>query len=284
MSDPREPLAAALRTCLASDIPAILVRVAEARGSTPRGTDAAMLVTQHATQGTIGGGQLEFHAIDVARDLMVAGARQQRLAIALGAHLGQCCGGHVTLEFSCASPQSAAMLAQDEAALARTFVPVLIFGAGHTGRALASALAPLPFAVTLVDDRADTLGELPANIATRRLDDPVVAIFEARPHTAFVILTHSHALDYRLTQAALLRGDAAYAGMIGSATKRARFARWFLACAGTQAQLATLVCPIGGAAVADKHPAVIAALTAAQLLARCPSEALTQPARSACLA
>ena len=285
MSDVRAALSGTLRSLLARNIPAMLVRVAEARGSTPRGTDAAMLVTGQGSQGTIGGGQLEFHAIDVARDLLAAGAQAHRLAIPLGAHLGQCCGGHVILDFCRVSPGMALELAQQEAALARALPPVLILGAGHTGRALAHALAPLPLAVTLVDDRADTLDALPAAIATRRLDDPAQAVAEAMPQSAFVILTHSHALDYRLTQAALARGDAAYVGMIGSATKRARFERWFVASGGTRAQLATLVCPIGGAAgVHDKRPAVIAAMTAAELLARCPADAEAAPAPSAALA
>ena len=262
-------LSGSLRMLLARGEPVMLVRVAQARGSTPRGTDAAMLVSGRETFGTIGGGQLEFHATDVARGLMAAGAAHHRLTIPLGAHLGQCCGGQVTLEFCAGTPEVAGGMARGEALLEDGFAPVLIFGAGHTGRALALALVPLPFATTLIDDRAQTLRDLPARIATLRLDDPAEAIGAAPPGAAFVILTHSHALDYRLAQAVLLRRDAAYAGMIGSATKRARFERWFVASGGTREDLAALACPIGGGAVADKRPAVIAALTAAELLARC---------------
>jgi xanthine dehydrogenase accessory factor len=139
----------------------------------------------------------------------------------------------------------------------------------------------LPFAVTLVDDRADTLANLPQSIATLRLDDPAQAALAALPGAAYVILTHSHALDYRLAQAALLRRDAAYIGMIGSATKRARFERWFLASGGMQEDIAKLICPIGGKSVSDKRPEVIAALTAAELLVRCPARALARALREA---
>ena len=272
-------LSSRLRRLLARDEPAMLVRVAEAKGSTPRGTDAAMLVTETQSFGTIGGGQLEFHAIDVARDLMAAGTARHRLAMPLGAHLGQCCGGHVTLEFSAGAQVIADELEREEALRAEAFPPALIFGAGHTGRALALALAPLPFVVTLIDDRAEMLAGLPQNIATLRLDDPAQIIAAASPGAAFVILTHSHALDYRLTQAALLRRDASYVGMIGSATKRARFERWFLASGGAREELAALVCPIGGKAVRDKRPEVIAALTAAELLVCCPADAAARVAK-----
>ena len=274
-------LAQRLNALLARSEAAMLVRVANVKGSTPRGTDAAMLVTERESFGTIGGGQLEFHAIDVAHDLMTAGALEHRLVIPLGAHLGQCCGGQVTLEFKVGDEALAGELARAQTQQADGFPAALIFGAGHTGRALAQALAPLPFAVTLIDDRADTLAGLPQNIATLRLDDPAQAVLAAPPRAAFVILTHSHALDYRLAQAALLRRDGAYVGMIGSATKRARFERWFIASGGTRAALAALTCPIGamstgenrigGKVVADKRPEVIAALTAAELLLRCPA-------------
>ena len=277
-------LSAVLHSLLARDEPAMLVRVIAAKGSVPRGTDAAMLVSERASYGTIGGGQLEFHAIDVARDLMVAGTQLHRLAIPLGAHLGQCCGGHVTLEFCTGTPVQALALAQVEAQRAAAFPAVLVFGAGHTGRALAQALAPLPFAVTLVDDRAGTLGGLPPAIATRRLDDPAQEIAAAPLHAAYVMLTHSHALDYRLTQAALARRDAAYVGMIGSATKRARFERWFLASGGSRCDLDALVCPIGGTAVADKCPEVIAALAAAELLVRCTQRAAQSATRKGVMA
>ena len=83
---------------------------------------------------------------------------------------------------------------------------------------------------------------------------------------AMVVLTHSHALDYDITATALRNERAVYVGMIGSATKKARFSRWFLGSGGTKAQIARLTCPIGGADVADKRPEVIAALTIAEVI------------------
>src|ERR1700722_3011452 len=91
------PLSAILREALASDEPVILVSVSRAQGSTPRDTDAVMLVTREQSHGTIGGGQLEFHAIDVAREMIAAGSTEETLDLPLGPHLGQCCGGRVEL-------------------------------------------------------------------------------------------------------------------------------------------------------------------------------------------
>ena len=116
--------------------------------------------------------------------------------------------------------------------------------------------------------RVLTMSGLPATVTCIRMADPVDAIAGASAGTAFVVLSHSHALDYRLAEAALARGDAAYVGMIGSATKRARFESGFLRSGGRRETLARLTCPIGGSDVDDKRPEVIAALTAAELV-RC---------------
>jgi xanthine dehydrogenase accessory factor len=262
-----------LRAALLVGDPAILVRIAQAEGSTPREAGATMLVTLAATHGTIGGGQLEFHAIDVARDMIAQGVAETRLDLPLGPHLGQCCGGRVELKLkrAVASDLEALEAAERREASARPHI--LLFGAGHVGLALARTLALLPFATTLVDDREAPPPPLPETIAFARLDDPETLVHAAAPGSAFVILTHSHALDYRLADAALARRDALYVGMIGSQTKRVRFERWFLARQASLAipaareTLARLVCPIGGKATRDKRPEVIAALATAEIVA-----------------
>lgn len=246
----------------------VLVQIDTAEGSTPREAGACMAVSPNAIAGTIGGGQLEFHCIDTAREMLAGGLHERALDIPLGPQMGQCCGGRVRVVLKRARAADIAMLtARDKAELAAR-PTILIFGAGHTGRALARALAPLPFATTLIDDRDGVLDGLPAAISCLRMADPVGAVEEARPGTAFIILSHSHALDYRLAEAALARGDGAYVGMIGSATKRTRFVAGFLRDGGRQEALARLTCPIGGDDVDDKRPEVIAALTAAELV-RC---------------
>ena len=255
-----------LARLLGRDEPAILVTVAEALGSTPREAGAAMLVTSGESHDTIGGGQLEYLAIDTARVMLARGERRRELDLPLGPLLGQCCGGRVRVSLERAGPEHVALLRLHEEAERRRAPAVLVFGCGHTGRALAAALAPLPFRTEVVDDRLDAGTSLPDGVALLRLDDPAEAVASAPPGTAFVILTHSHALDYRLADSALRRGDAAYVGMIGSATKRVRFERFFIQSGGLPEALARFSCPIGGADVADKRPEIIAALTAAELI------------------
>lgn len=245
---------------------AVLVTLTQAAGSTPREAGATMAVSATGTAGTIGGGQLEFHCLDIARAMLQSGETARLLDIPLGPQMGQCCGGRVEVSLRHATSADLAMQVARERAEAEARPAVLVFGAGHTGRALVEALALLPLRVTLIDDRDGVMDGLPAAVTCVRRADPVAAIATAPTGAAHVVLTHSHALDYRLAEAALQRGDAAYVGMIGSATKRARFEAGFLRAGGRREALSHLTCPIGGADVDDKRPEVIAALTAAELV------------------
>ncbi len=261
-------IAALLGSLPADGRHAVLVDIRAVRGSTPRECGAAMVVTADRIAGTIGGGHLEFHAIDVARSMLEQGSASRTMDLELGPLMGQCCGGQVSLSFEPIDAPLTEQLIRREQALVEARPPVLLFGLGHTGRALATMLNLLPFALTLVDDRSEVFGELPSGCRVRCLPDPADAVMDAPPGVAFIILTHSHALDYRLTEAALIRGDAAYVGMIGSKTKRRRFESQFLRAGGQATALAKLTCPIGGSDVDDKRPEIIAALTAAELV-RC---------------
>jgi xanthine dehydrogenase accessory factor len=142
-----------------------------------------------------------------------------------------------------------------------------LFGAGHVGRALTQALAPLPFAVTWVDARPGAIPDMfPVNVTAIRDGDPLALLARA-PDQAFVaIMTHSHALDLDLTIAALQAQRFAYVGLIGSATKRARFTGAMRRMGIALEIVDRLVCPIGLTAIKDKAPAAIAAATAAQVL------------------
>ena len=147
--------------------------------------------------------------------------------------------------------------------------PLILFGAGHVGRALVLALAPLPFAVTWVDPRPDAFpAYVPANVTLHRLDDPAAALAPATPGTFVLVMTHSHPLDLALVRAALRDDRFPYVGLIGSATKRARFENRLAETGIPAARIAALVCPIGVGGINSKHPAAIAAATTAELLVR----------------
>lgn len=257
-------LAAALRAALAAGDPAVLVTVTEVRGSTPREAGAAMLVTADGMAGTIGGGRLEFEAIERARMMLEAGEDTAMMDVPLGPEIGQCCGGRVRLDLAPADDAALQALTRDDEVRRAAQPTVLIFGAGHTGRALATALALLPFSVRLVDSRPETLHGLPDTVTTVAAALPEAEVDAAPPGAAYVVMTHEHSLDFLIAGAALARGDAAYVGMIGSATKRERLRR-DLEAAGRDGDIDRLTLPIGGAAVRDKRPEVIAALTAAEL-------------------
>jgi xanthine dehydrogenase accessory factor len=144
-------------------------------------------------------------------------------------------------------------------------LPVLLFGAGHVGRALAQALAPLPVTVTWVDQRDDALpAQVPFNASAVCTDTPLAEVAQAQAGAAFVIATHLHSLDEELAESVLRRADFAYLGVIGSSPKRQRFARRFAARGLSDAQIERMQMPMG--TVSSKEPEVIAASVAAELM------------------
>lgn len=256
-----------LETFLAPNDRAILVDVAEAKGSTPREAGAFMVVSDKAIWGTIGGGQLEFMAIDHARVMLKTGDASSMLDVPLGPEIGQCCGGRTRLSFTRIDASAKAALLHRQQEIENAYPDVMLFGAGHVGLALATALRPLPLNVTLVETREMDDGTVPEGIVHRRVAMPEAEVQRIRPGGAVVILTHDHALDFLIARHALARPNLAYVGMIGSATKRATFAHWLAREGGDQTMLDRLILPIGGSAPRDKRPAVIAALVASELLA-----------------
>lgn len=147
--------------------------------------------------------------------------------------------------------------------------PLLLFGAGHVGRALVLALSPLPFAVTWVDTRPDAFpSHLPAKVRLVRRDDPEAELTAAPGESFVLVMSHSHQLDLALVHAAFAAGRFPYVGLIGSKTKRARFEKRLAEAGIPRERIDALVCPIGIAGITSKAPAVIAAATAAELLVR----------------
>ncbi|HWU64532.1 MAG TPA: xanthine dehydrogenase accessory protein XdhC [Ensifer sp.] len=254
----------------------VLVEVASVRGSAPRDEGAFMLVSMDTIAGTIGGGQLEYMAIDHARRMLTGKAADAAMSVPLGPEIGQCCGGRVEIAFR---PVDAALKSELVARLAReagTQPAVYVFGAGHVGHAIAAALSLLPLNVTMVESREHELAGLPENVSARLAAMPESVVATIPAGSAILILTHDHALDFLIAAEALKRTDLAYVGMIGSATKRATFASW-LKREAPEADLARLTLPVGGP-LKDKRPAVIAALTAAEILTALTHHALQHDA------
>ena len=187
--------------------------------------------------------------------------------IPLGPEIGQCCGGRVEVRIRLVDAVLEAELIRAAETEDAHLPNVYIFGGGHVGHALASALALLPVHGVVVETRAEALEGMPEAVEKRLTPMPEEMVRAAPAGSAFVILTHDHALDFLDVAEALKRRDAAYVGMIGSKTKKATFRSWFLKSAGgSEADFRRLVSPIGGDAVKDKRPAVIAALAAAEIM------------------
>ena len=269
----------------------IRVVVAAQDGSSPREVGAAMLVWQNGQSGTIGGGALEYQATLAARRQTETTAVAR---IPLGPALGQCCGGAVTLVsevFTAANlPQGAVVArsldgatmplavkrllatARNQGEIPQTHMlqgwlvePVAapsrqlwLWGAGHVGRAIAQVMAPLPgLHITWIDIALDRFpAAVPEGISVLPAADPASAVGFAPQNAEHLILTFSHILDLELCHRLLNHGFSR-CGLIGSATKWARFRSRLAALGHSPQSIAQIACPIGDPAL-GKHPQAIA--------------------------
>ena len=241
-----EALAAAEREAQ----PAVLVTVLAAKGSTPREAGAKMVVSGRRA------GRHHWRrqpGIPVRnRRRALAGNRRRR---ALDAGLSARSGVGPVLRRPCDG-------AVRGAAAARLHIG--LFGAGHVGKALVEVLAELPCRVHWIDARPEALpASLPPNILPVRMADPAQAVAALPPGCMAIVMTHDHALDFEIVVAALHRTDLLAVGLIGSATKRARFVSRLERMGIDPAKL---ICPIGLPGIEGKQPAVVAVSVAAQIL------------------
>ncbi|MGB8622445.1 MAG: xanthine dehydrogenase accessory protein XdhC, partial [Paracoccaceae bacterium] len=267
----------------------------------------AMLVWDGGQSDTIGGGALEYETTKAARNMLAGGPARHLARVPLGPAMGQCCGGAVTLLTEVFDAAVVASLPGDVIArpaeghpdmplavrqvlnMARNSgrlpeaqflhgwmvepmepvaAPLWIFGAGHVGRALVDVLSPLPdFAITWVDsDAARFPTEIPESVERLIAANPADVVAYAPDAAHHLILTYSHALDLELCHRLLGRGFAS-AGLIGSATKWARFRKRLVQLGHSDAQISRICCPIGQPAL-GKHPQAIAVGVAAALLSQ----------------
>lgn len=274
------------------------VVVARVKGSVPREVGASMLVWAGGQSGTIGGGALEF---DAAKHALSAPGIAH---FPLGPALGQCCGGHVTLvteifDTSSCLPEGEIWVRriagkeEQPLSIIRTArnmrggrlrsplldqgwwveavnpkpAPLWIYGAGHVGRALVGVLAPLPdILITWVDTGPDRFPKPEGNVTLLPCAHPADAVQFAPKDASHLILTYSHALDLELCHQ-ILGQPFCLAGLIGSATKWARFQARLRSLGHSETQIGRITCPIGDPSL-GKHPQAIAVSVASRLLSR----------------
>ncbi|WP_322978188.1 xanthine dehydrogenase accessory protein XdhC [Pseudomonas sp. C11] len=232
----------------------VLVTIIEERGSTPRNAGSKMVVTAERIFETIGGGHLEYKAMELAREMLASRSQDTRLErFSLGASLGQCCGGATVLLFE--------PMGQPQAQIA-------VFGAGHVGRALVPLLASLPCKVRWIDSRENEFPEhIHAGVVKIVNDEVVDEVDNMPPGSYYIVMTHNHQLDLELTAAILKRGDFAYYGLIGSKTKRVKFEHRLRERGFADTLMARMRCPMGLAEVKGKLPVEIAVSIAGEVIA-----------------
>lgn len=243
--------------------PCALVSVQSTKGSTPRDTDAWMIVTPNGFHGSIGGGTVEWRAMAEAQSMLSKNIQQRVLDFALGPDLGQCCGGRMQIAINLYDQNALPQIEEKQSEERRIY----LFGAGHVGRALVMALAPLPFQVLWIDPRPNAFPTAsPSNVNLIQPDVPVSCLTDVPEGSIAFVMSHSHGLDLAIVDAALRNENLSYVGLIGSATKRARFEKRLTEAGVDSSRIAALICPIGVGGIASKHPAAIAAAVAAQVL------------------
>jgi len=266
-----------LREATAAHGRVVRIVVVQTAGSVPRAAGTSMLVWEGGQSGTIGGGRLEFEAVAAARR-QTHGATLK--TVPLGPALGQCCGGSVTLVAEAFTHDSL----PDSLPYARQIGPaaatrpdgtgfvwkngwliegapsprdIWIYGAGHVGRALVNVLAPLPdVAITWVDTAADRFPNTVAHVTPLVAHAPEAVVGYAPDHAEHLILTYDHQIDFALCHALLQRRFESV-GLIGSATKWARFRKRLALLGHSQEEIGRIACPIGETGL-GKHPQQIA--------------------------
>lgn len=233
--------------------PYVLVTVLGVTGSVPREPASKMVVTGEHSYDTIGGGHLEYRISQQARERLAKQEYTSELAhFPLGASLGQCCGGSVSVLME-AHPGCEQEL--------------VIFGAGHVARALVTILSELPWRIIWVDERADQFpGEVPANVRIHHTDDPAGDAPVLCTDRQVLIITHNHQLDFDLCRTLLTTGDCLGIGLIGSDTKAERFRQRLDHRGFSNEQITRIRCPVGRSDIPGKRPMEVAVSISAELL------------------
>lgn len=288
-------------------IPAVMVTVVSITGSTPREVGAKMIITEQQLFGTIGGGNLEHQATTIAREQLQISQPQQMRRFPLGAGLGQCCGGLVNLLFepifestqwiaraqalqlknldwvravSTSGEQDCFLIVDDGdesppteldgyyvETVQKLDFELLLFGAGHVGKAVVKVLAEMPMSIQWIDNRDEQFpADIPDNVEVICTDTPEAEIEAANAGSFFLVMTHDHGLDQSLAEQILKRDDFAYFGLIGSKTKRRMFEKRMARRGISPDRFDDMVCPIGIDGIHSKQPAAIAISVAAQLM------------------
>lgn len=279
-----------------------LVVISRVQGSTPREVGAMMIVTKDGFWGSIGGGMLEHDALFQAKSVLNASPNDRPSGqrfwrdYPLGPSLGQCCGGFVSIMVEhinradrslwqdLAAKQSGFLIHSDDAQkpvywsdhpqghdglvqpLTPDTVPLYLYGAGHVGRAVIDVTGGLPLDRYWVDTNADRFPEdIPSDVTVISASDPAQIPQYAPEGAIHLVMSYSHQMDLDICAEILKQGHHHKIGLIGSATKWARFRSRLKQMGIAEAAIDQIQCPVGLLAISGKEPARVALSVAGQL-------------------
>ncbi|MBL4681845.1 MAG: xanthine dehydrogenase accessory protein XdhC [Pseudomonadales bacterium] len=235
----------------------VLVTVLGVKGSAPRDSGTKMVVTKDYIYATIGGGHLEYKSTLIARDLLAGGEQDQHIEhFVLGASLGQCCGGSVSVLYE---------------KFAAKKIDIMLFGAGHVGRSLVNILGELPCQLTWVDSREDYLPKTtPNNTKTIYSEYPQEEVSTMPAGSYYVVMTHNHQIDLEICASILQHQQSEYVGLIGSESKWRRFQtklkQRLVHAKLPESLIENITCPVGLSEVKGKQPMEVAVSIAGEII------------------
>ncbi|MDC3057879.1 xanthine dehydrogenase accessory protein XdhC [Litorivicinus sp.] len=223
----------------------ILVKIVRVLGSAPRAEGTRMWISSDSQVGSIGGGQLELLATERARNMIAEGLRESEVSLPLGPVLAQCCGGIVDLMF---------IAVEEPETNLKTGFPMVLYGLGHVGSAIATIMSTIPYPLLTFDDRVE-LGAAYSDLSS---------LMDSIPLKAYhLVMTYSHETDFEICRTLIEQDVVGCIGLIGSKSKKARF-KSRLKNLGLDSD--RINCPIGIVGILGKEPSVIAVSVVAEFL------------------
>ena len=223
----------------------ILVKIVRVLGSAPRAEDTRMWISSESQVGSIGGGQLELLATERARNMIAEGLRKSEVSLPLGPVLAQCCGGIVDLLF---------IAVEEPETNLKIGFPMVLYGLGHVGSAIATIMSTIPHPLMTFDDRVE-LGAAYSDLSSLMGSIP--------PKAYHLVMTYSHETDFEICRTLIEQDVLGCIGLIGSKSKKARFKNR-LKNLGLGPD--RINCPIGIVGILGKEPSVIAVSAVAEFL------------------
>jgi xanthine dehydrogenase accessory factor len=239
---------------LFSNIPFVMVTLVDVIGSSPQNKGSKMLVTQEGLyDGTIGGGKVEFKAINEAKSLLENKSLQTTFCEwNLKKDVGMSCGGIVRIYFE---------------AFHSKIWKIAVFGAGHVANALIPLLLLLDCQIRCVDPREIWLNKLPQShkLALIQTEDMASEVQNLDDNTFVLLMTMGHSTDLPILLEILRTKQFPYLGVIGSKAKAARIKKDIEEAGLPPSCKEAFYCPLG-LDLGNNHPQEIAISIVAQLI------------------